>query len=73
MHGRLLRILLSSLLHQSLDKMNIFTHHNTSVNIIEAHIDHTKNSKSDIENYPNTTFIAKVLDSRSHLPPEYQQ
>lgn len=53
--------------------MNIFTHHNTSVNIIEAHIDHTKNSKSDIENYPNTTFIAKVLDSRSHLPPEYQQ
>jgi hypothetical protein len=55
--------------------MNIFTHHNTSVNIIEAHIDKSKIpaiSKS-FKQYPDTTFIAKVLDSRSHLPVEYQQ
>lgn len=47
------------------------------MNIIEACIDNSVESTesliSNVYHYPNITFTAKVLDSRSHLPPEYQQ
>ncbi|KAI9361630.1 histidine phosphatase superfamily [Zopfochytrium polystomum] len=36
LHGRLLRIVLSSILTYSLDNMDYFPHHNTSVNVLDA-------------------------------------
>ncbi|KAL2911764.1 hypothetical protein HK105_208767 [Polyrhizophydium stewartii] len=38
-HGRLLRIMLASMLFQSLDRMNEFTHHNTCINMIDVIIE----------------------------------
>ncbi|KAI9143018.1 histidine phosphatase superfamily, partial [Paraphysoderma sedebokerense] len=38
-HGRLLRIILASLLHQSLYFMSAFTHQNTGVNVLDFVID----------------------------------
>ncbi|KAJ3036485.1 hypothetical protein HDV00_002694 [Rhizophlyctis rosea] len=35
-HGRLLRIILSSLIYASLQHMQSFTHHNTTVNVVDA-------------------------------------
>ena len=59
--------------------MNIFTHHNTSVNILEAHITtaiinaESQNSETEVYHPPHFVFTPKVLDSRDHLPPEYQK
>ena len=77
LHGRLLRIILSSMLYQNLDKMSEFTHHNTSVNVIEAHIYSKQaddnDSPSNLVNHPkHITFVPKVLDSRIHLPSDLQ-
>ena len=47
--------------------MKDFTHQNTSVNIIEAQIQHESDQRSQIN------FIAKTLDSREHLPREYRK
>ncbi|KND03582.1 uncharacterized protein SPPG_01058 [Spizellomyces punctatus DAOM BR117] len=38
-HGRLLRIILSSILYRSLEHMSAFTHHNTCINVIDAIIE----------------------------------
>lgn len=36
LHGRLLRVMLSSIMHRDLTKMALFPHHNTTVNIVDA-------------------------------------
>ena len=38
-HGRLLRVILSSILYQSLQFMSKFTHHNTCINLIDVIIE----------------------------------
>ena len=53
MHGRLLRILLSSILFRSLDHMSYFTHHNTCVNVIDIIIERNP------RNFTNEPLIDK--------------
>ncbi|KAJ3304218.1 hypothetical protein HDV03_002955 [Kappamyces sp. JEL0829] len=50
-HGRLLRILLSSVLFRSLDHMNEFTHHNTCINLVDVIIE------SDPAYFPTTPLL----------------
>ncbi|KAJ1564600.1 hypothetical protein HK096_007176 [Nowakowskiella sp. JEL0078] len=38
-HGRLLRLILGSILHRDLRRMNDYSHHNTSVNLLKVSID----------------------------------
>ncbi|KAJ3050832.1 hypothetical protein HK097_008180, partial [Rhizophlyctis rosea] len=46
-HGRLLRIILSSIVYHSLQHMQSFTHHNTTVNVIDAIVE------TDPSRYPD--------------------
>ena len=80
-HGRLLRIILSSLLYHNLDKMASFTHHNTSINLVDAIIetDSEKLPQEDglpqetqVFHPPNIKFVPVFLDNRDHLPPDFQ-
>ncbi|KAJ2998488.1 hypothetical protein HDV02_004496 [Globomyces sp. JEL0801] len=52
-HGRLLRIMLSSMLFRSLDFMSEFTHHNTCINLVDTIIE------SDPEKFSDTPLIDK--------------
>ncbi|KAI8901667.1 histidine phosphatase superfamily [Globomyces pollinis-pini] len=53
LHGRLLRIMLSSMLFRSLDFMSEFTHHNTCINLVDTIIE------SDPEKFSDTPLIDK--------------
>ncbi|KAJ3246786.1 hypothetical protein HK104_007847, partial [Borealophlyctis nickersoniae] len=60
-HGRLLRILLSSIVYRSLDHMQKFTHHNTCVNVVDAIIE-TDASKLNVdENREEQNQLAERL------------
>ena len=84
LHGRLLRIILSSILYKSLHKMQSFTHHNTSVNYVQAVLEEpestvdsntmdSKESSSNSWQHPShVTFVPVYLDNRNHLPIELQ-
>lgn len=85
LHGRLMRIILSSLLYQSLDQMGSFTHHNTSINILEASIHpYTQQQVPEMPRLPNSLITDRIyhpsniqfntvlLDGRDHLPLELQ-
>lgn len=65
-HGRLLRILLSSLLEGSLNKMQSYTHHNTCVNTVQVYRQELvpKESQDPLAGY---RFVAIDLDDTSHL------
>jgi phosphoserine phosphatase len=52
-HGRLMRILLSHLIHADITKMNDFRHQNTGLNILNRTI---------------SGFTAEILNDTSHLP-----
>jgi broad specificity phosphatase PhoE len=77
LHGRLLRIMLASMLHQDLTKMHLFTHHNTTVNIVDAIISPEKKREcADNEFKPEFSmanhdqrviFKGVLFDSYSHL------
>jgi hypothetical protein len=54
LHGRLMRIILSSLLYHTLDQMGSFTHHNTSVNILDAII-HTDTRQQQVPQSPSSS------------------
>ena len=72
-HGRLLRIILSSILHHSLDHMSDFTHHNTCLNILDALIE-PRQDELRIDLHPrNINLVTVLLDDRSHLPTELQK
>ncbi|KAJ3200438.1 hypothetical protein HK099_002684, partial [Clydaea vesicula] len=69
-HGRLLRIMLASILNQNLLTMSYFTHHNTTVNIIDCIISKNKPFKklnsSNISTYTeknNISTFNKELDN----------
>ncbi|RKP13596.1 histidine phosphatase superfamily [Piptocephalis cylindrospora] len=65
-HGRLLRILLSSLLEGSLSKMQSYTHHNTCVNTVEVYRqDKSKDQEGDL--LAGYRFVATDLDNTTHL------
>ena len=77
-HGRLLRIIMSSLLHHDLSHMASFTHHNTCINIIDAFIgeeavvDGLQAEREDDLHPSNISFKPIRLDIRDHLPPDMQ-
>ncbi|KAJ3117289.1 hypothetical protein HK098_006305, partial [Nowakowskiella sp. JEL0407] len=58
-HGRLLRIILGSILHHDLRRMNDYTHHNTSVNILDVLIGQGSLNISAVEREQKTMVAVK--------------
>ncbi|TPX50772.1 hypothetical protein SeLEV6574_g00719 [Synchytrium endobioticum] len=72
LHGRLLRIILSSLLNRNLSKMDSFRHHNCNINILDIEILDTPSSSSPLSLSPSSKnlaiqVLACILDDCSHL------
>jgi broad specificity phosphatase PhoE len=74
LHGRLLRIVLASILHRDLTRMGDFTHHNTTVNIVDAFISPaTDCEEKKVRKYSRAghsdrvEFLGVLFDSYSHL------
>ncbi|KAK5672294.1 hypothetical protein QVD99_001398 [Batrachochytrium dendrobatidis] len=66
-HGRLLRIMLSSILFQNLNHMNDFTHHNTCINLIDVSIESDLNHIGDKINI-DLTKLKTPFNTKSRKP-----
>ncbi|TPX62660.1 hypothetical protein PhCBS80983_g00327 [Powellomyces hirtus] len=79
-HGRLLRIIMSSLFYRSLSRMSEFVHHNTCINVVDVIVekDHGKLDKGPplntsldtLSTFARTPSGNRVLDDNVKIQPE---
>ncbi|KAI8911821.1 histidine phosphatase superfamily [Gorgonomyces haynaldii] len=69
LHGRLLRILLSSFIYRNLEHMSAFTHHNTCLNLIDVIIESDQSKFSDDPLHGCTVQETHVLDDNVSVDP----
>ncbi|KAJ3286993.1 hypothetical protein HDU76_007898 [Blyttiomyces sp. JEL0837] len=71
-HGRLIRILLASIINRNLTVMNNYSHHNTSINVLDVIMDPTLDPKT-LEEFTKSgaTFIPRKGYVRD-LPPDLE-
>ncbi|KAI8922021.1 histidine phosphatase superfamily [Powellomyces hirtus] len=79
-HGRLLRIIMSSLFYRSLSRMSEFVHHNTCINVVDVIVekDHGKLDKrpslntslDTLSTFARTPSGNRVLDDNVKIQPE---
>lgn len=62
-HGRLLRIMLSSVLYRSLEHMSDFTHHNCCINVLDVQLESNPANFSDNPLIDTYNILSKIEHS----------